>query len=539
MLKATYEAFGRWSFAAKIYLLQAFAVGAMAIGTVVAVASLYEVNVSAQKSVLAGEQLASFGAINNALTEAILETQLLVADKSDVLNTQKQIAKIRMHELHVVQLAVDLHGATAQEVVQEMGKMQPAIADIITLVDEGHPHTARREFSKLRVKIYHSLRMQLLAAMGRQRQTLYQSAERTRRIYAIIHRLLIITGIMAVGVVLLFSSVIVRSLIHRLNKVRDAIQSVAKGNLRVLVPVDSKDALGEIAIATNTMSEHLQQMTLEIQEAAQQQIEISERLSGAMRRVLEAVNTNQEHTRQAKGAIEDLSRTAQSVSEQASSMSETVESAQVKTKDSGQVITESLATMDEAEKTIQNAVVTVGKMEAAGLKIGGIVDAINKIARQTNMLALNAAIEAARAGESGRGFAVVADEVRALALKTRDATTEIGQRVHEIQDNAADAVRVIAISGAQMQRVSGKSKAAECAMTAIYEGMNTVVAGVSGISLAVNQQQGTSAHVTDNILAIVDGAGTILSLVENTRAETETLTSSAQRLRMLSNRFKA
>ena len=77
-------------------------------------------------------------------------------------------------------------------------------------------------------------------------------------------------------------------------------------------------------------------------------------------------------------------------------------------------------------------------------RIGGIVATITGIAEQTNLLALNAAIEAARAGEQGRGFAVVAEEVRKLAEGSRAAAGEIAKLIGEIQSETGKVVDVVA-----------------------------------------------------------------------------------------------
>jgi len=100
----------------------------------------------------------------------------------------------------------------------------------------------------------------------------------------------------------------------------------------------------------------------------------------------------------------------------------------------------------------------VGELENQAVEIGNIVEAVVRIADQTNLLALNAAIEAARAGEHGRGFAVVADEVRNLAEISERSARDIRALVGEIQDNVKVVVQDVENAGNAANEEGEKAK---------------------------------------------------------------------------------
>ena len=96
-----------------------------------------------------------------------------------------------------------------------------------------------------------------------------------------------------------------------------------------------------------------------------------------------------------------------------------------------------------AVSEVDGALATVETLERSAVEIEHAVTVITTVAAQTNLLALNATIEAARAGEAGKGFAVVANEVKELARETEVASADIIRQVEAAQSATGDAVSAI------------------------------------------------------------------------------------------------
>jgi methyl-accepting chemotaxis protein len=67
------------------------------------------------------------------------------------------------------------------------------------------------------------------------------------------------------------------------------------------------------------------------------------------------------------------------------------------------------------------------------LRINEAIGIIDNIADQTKLIAFNASLEASSSGEAGARFSVVAGEIRRFADNVVDSTTEIKQKIEEVQ----------------------------------------------------------------------------------------------------------
>ncbi|MCD9024538.1 methyl-accepting chemotaxis protein [Cohnella silvisoli] len=255
----------------------------------------------------------------------------------------------------------------------------------------------------------------------------------------------IIILVAAVILSILFGYFISQVIAKPLSRVVALVSKVADGDLRETVNIQTKDEIGLLGKAIDTMVLNLRQIVGNILSNSQSLAAASQQISASSEEIASG-NANQADAAQTISELfKELSSAIHSVAQNTELASELSDSTMQVAKDGGEVIRSSMDSMNAVSGKMS-------RLEDDSQKIGDIIEVIEDIADQTNLLALNAAIEAARAGEQGRGFAVVADEVRKLAERSSEATKQITGIIKGMQENTKQSVSAVQESAAFSQK---------------------------------------------------------------------------------------
>ena len=293
-----------------------------------------------------------------------------------------------------------------------------------------------------------------------------------------------------------------QSLQGGVNRMLEAMERFADGDLTVRVDVNRSDALGQLFEGFNRAAGNIQQMLNRVAEAVEMTTSTADQISSASEQLAAGAHEQAEQADEVAAAMEQMSRTivenAQTATETASVAEDNRETA----RENGEVIMEAVTKMEEIGAVVQDSTETVGRLRESSEEIGEIVETIDEIADQTNLLALNAAIEAARAGEHGDGFAVVADEVRQLAERTAEATDEIAEMIETVQEETQAAVEAMEDGKREVEIGIELAGEAGDAFEEIVGGAEEITDRVDNIAAATEQQSTTSEQISESVQSI-------------------------------------
>ena len=492
--------------------------------------------------------------MNAAVDEAVINEKNIMIETDDA-TMQRQLATYNEHKQMAI-AAIDRLIALA-DTPDRRGTNQGIKADLVAFFAKADRSVsaglknAREAAAKISYEEVRPARMKIVESVAKRVETNLADLQAAKQFAAqnaaSAQSTLIVTAV--VGLVLavaLLAMIAVCGVTRPLRAMTGAMGRLAGGDLEVAVAgTQRKDEVGVLAQALQVFKDNA---VTARRLAAEQEVEDMAKMRRA--ELLDEITKRFEHnvsalTQGLAGAATEMEATAQSmtgVADQTTQQTVIVAGAAEETSANVQTVaaaTEELsASVQEivhqvtqsaqiAGRAVENAArtdATVRRLAATAERITEFVAVISNIASQTNLLALNATIEAARAGEAGRGFAVVAAEVKELAGQTAQATSQIGERITEIQSATQEAVADIGAISRIIAEMSSFSSSIAAAME--EQGATT-----QEITRNVQEAARGTEQVTTNISGVREGAGQtgaaasqVLSAAQELARHSESLT---------------
>ncbi|MFJ5445670.1 methyl-accepting chemotaxis protein [Methylobacillus methanolivorans] len=329
--------------------------------------------------------------------------------------------------------------------------------------------------------------------------------------------LVIVLGLVAILMGVVFARVITVSIIEPINYGIRVIGRVSKGDLAPrpndlldMINENASDEPGKLLVGIRFMIQELRKLVTEVRGSTDTMLVATSEISSG----------NADLSSRTESQASSLEETASSMEELTSTVRQNADNA----RQANQLVITASESAVRGGQVVDQVVNTMGSIKESSRKIVDIIGVIDGIAFQTNILALNAAVEAARAGEQGRGFAVVASEVRNLAQRSAAAAKEIKGLIGDSVEKVDIGNKLVDQAGTTMNEIVSSVQRVADIMGEITSASQEQSSGIEQVNIAIGQMD----EMTQQNAA----------LVEQAAAAAESLEEQAQKLSSTVSVFK-
>ncbi len=377
----------------------------------------------------------------------------------------------------------------------------------------------------------------------------------------------IVVGILIFVIAIIVELLSARGISRPIMTLTERMQRMTNGDLSgPPLKIHSKDKVGQLMEATNTMADILNRLLKHIQtvsndvaahseELLQSTSEVktgTDQIVHTMTGIASGTDELASHTTDVATSMNDFAGKVTSVHQSNKDVQHYSQDVMALTKEGRDLMSSSTKQMGAIQHIVKDAVEQVDGLSKQTQEISKLVTVIQTIATQTNLLALNAAIEAARAGEQGKGFAVVANEVRKLAEQVSYSVEDITGIVRNIQDGSNRVTASLEQGYSEVEKGALQITTTNATFHHIADAIEAIATNIEGMSselddvvhntVTINQSIDEMAAISEQSAAgIQETSATIeqsASSMEEIKHSAEHLAEMAEQLNSLIRRFK-